>query len=387
MAKRKTDLSGNFDNLTKTYGADTKKPTPKKKPQKQISVGRNEAVPLGLITLDPYQPRQIIPVNDGIRDKYYSGANDWRKTTKLWLGLTAPDPAIDKQVKELLEMGQSINKLKQIEPATGAWIETQDREDRFTLSTGERRFWSLALTAEFEKQKEEPQLICQVIKLSEMNLERQFVENESSKPLSAIGRARVIAGFILDRVEELPPELDRNSPPPPTSFEYYSSVLDIESLFGSKYMPRGMWEEIGEIMGMERKYMAYHLNLLQLPEDLQYQADILELSEHVLREILSLPSSQWAKVIALAAKQGLTVPEVKRIKTSRGKKTTTKDSPAAKAVSRLKAFWKANEELKTSKDIEQVATGFAAGLDKKEILARADALEKLAQKLRLRAGE
>jgi len=387
MAKRKTDLSGEFDNLTKAFGADKKKSTPAKPPQKQISAGRNEAVPLGLIKLDPYQPRQIIPVNSGIRNKFYSGANDWRKTTKLWLELTSEDPAIDKQVKELIEMGQSINKLKQIEPATGAWFETEGGEDRFTLSTGERRFWSLALTAEFEKQKEEPQLICQVIKISEMNLERQFVENESSKPLSAIGRARVIAGLILDRVEELPPELDRNSPAPPTDYEYYKSALDLETLMGRKNMPKGVWEEIGEIMGMERKYMSNHLKLLSLPEDLQYRVDVNDIPETVLREVLVYPPAQWEKIIHKTINEKLTAAEVKKIKTAKRKKTKAKDSPAAKAASRLRAYWKVTRELSSSNDLEQVATDFAVGLEKKEILKGAESLEKLAKKLRLRAQD
>lgn len=133
--------------------------------------------------------------------------------------------------------------------------------------------------------------------------------------------------------------------------------------------------------------MVFHLNLLQLPEDLQYQADIHELPEAVLREILNLPSTQWDKVIALAAKQDLTVQEIKRINKSKGKKTSTKDSPVNKAASRLRSFWKITRDIKTSKDMEQVATSFAAGLDKKEILAGADILETLAKKLRLRAGD
>lgn len=116
-------------------------------------------------------------------------------------------------------------------------------------------------------------------------------------------------------------------------------------------------------------------------------ADQFELSEFVLREILNLPSSQWEKMIALAAKENLTAPEIKKISKSTGKKITTKDTPASKAASRLKAFWKITKDIKTAKDIEQVATGFAAGLEKKEILAGADMMEKLATKLRLRAED
>ena len=140
-------------------------------------------------------------------------------------------------------------------------------------------------------------------------------------------------------------------------------------------------------MGMERRYMVFHLNLLKLPQDLQYRAGLHELSEAVLREILVLPTAQWSKVINLAIKDGLSAPDVKRIMTSKAKKKTTKDSPAAKAASRLRAFWKVTKEIKSSKDIEQVATEFAAGLDKKEILSGADILESLAKKLRLRANQ
>lgn len=350
------------------------------------SAGRITFVPLSQIVLDRYQPRPILPVQDGLRDSFFTGKADWRKTTVQWLALADNDPGIATQVNGLLEMGKSIGELNQIEPATGAWIERKPGEFKLLLSTGERRFWSLALTSVSNNQGE-PQLEVQEIQEDELTLARQIAENESSKPLSAIGKARAIAGLILESLDQLPAELDRSSDNPPTDYKYYQSALDIEKLTGSKYMPRGRWEEIGEIMGMERQYMVFHLNLLQFPEDLQYQADIHELSEGVLREILNLPDTQWAKVIALAAKQGLTVPEIKRIKTSKGKKSSAKDSPANKAASRLRSFWKITRDIKTSKDIEQVATDFAAGLDRKEILAGADVLESLAKKLRLRAGD
>ena len=359
-----------------------------KKPKKTEirSAGTIRAVPLSQIMLDRYQPRPILPVQDGLRDNFFAGKSDWRKTTSQWLALAGTDPGIATQVNGLLEMGKSIMELNQIEPATGAWTEPKPGVYELLLSTGERRFWSLALSSVSNNQGE-PQLEVQEIQLDEHSLMRQIVENESAKPLSAIGKARAIAGLILESLDPLPTELDRLSDTPPTDYEYYRSALDIEKITGSKYMPRGMWEEIGKIMGIERQYMVYHLDLLKLPEDLQYQADIHGLPESVLREILKLPKTQWAKVIALAAKQGLTIPEVKRMRTSKGKKTSTKDSPANKAASRLKSFWKITRDIKTSKDIEQVATSFVVGLDKKEMLAGADVLESLAKKIRLRAGD
>jgi len=149
-------------------------------------------------------------------------------------------------------------------------------------------------------------------------------------------------------------------------------------------MPRGVWEMVGEIMDMERTYMVRHLSLLKFPQDLQYKADVHELTEAVLREVLIYPRGEWEKLLNLIVKNELSAPEVKRVGKKKGKKTKAM-SPATKAASRLKAFWKITKDIKTAKDIEQVATDFSVGLEKKEILSGADMLEKLAAKLRLRA--
>lgn len=348
------------------------------------SAGRITAVPLSQIILDPFQPRPVLPVQADLRASYFGGKADWKKTASQWLELAKNDTGAAKQVKDLLEMGRSIGDLNQIEPATGAWIESKSGEYKLFLSTGERRYWSLALTA-VDNNKGEPQLEVQEIQQDELGLARQIVENESAKPLSAIGKARAIAGLVLEHIGDLPPELDKSSNNPPTDYEYYKSALDIETLIGSKYMPRGMWDDIGETMGMERKYMVYHLNLLSLPEELQHLADQYELPEGILREIMSLPELKWGKMITLAGTENLSAPEIKRLGRSPSKRKAKTDSPAVKAASRLKAFWKISREIPTAKDIEQVATEFATGLEKKEILAGADTLEKLAQKLRLRA--
>ncbi|MGB2956307.1 MAG: hypothetical protein WBB64_10120 [Anaerolineales bacterium] len=386
MAKEPQNKKAALSRTSKAAVVRTREQPKKTTTAGRRSAGRITSVPLSQIVLDRYQPRPILPVQDGLRDNFFAGKSDWRKTADMWLTLAKTDTGITNQVNNLLDMGKSIGELNQIEPATGAWIEKTPGDFKLLLSTGERRFWSLALLA-VANNGGEPQLEVQEIQEDELTLARQIVENESAKPLSAIGKARAIAGLILESLEQLPPELDRSSDNPPTDYEYYQSALDIEKLTGSKYTPRGMWEEIGEIMGMERRYMAFHLDLLQLPQDLQYQADINELSEAVLREILILPPTQWGKTIEKAIKENLSAPEVKRIRTNKGKKASSKDTPAAKAASRLRAFWKVTKEIKTSADLEQVATDFAAGLDKKEILSGADALESLAKKLRLRASQ
>jgi hypothetical protein len=371
------------DQLLKPRATKTTPKTTTALDRSKLSRIKVSPVPLSQIILDRYQPRPILPVQDGLRDNFFAGTTDWRKTASQWLELSKKSAGIKSQVKELLDMGISISELNQIEPASGAWIERKPGEIKMLLSTGERRFWSLALLA-VSNNEGEPQLEVQEINIEELNLARQIVENESAKPLSAIGKARAIAGLILEQIDQLPPELDRNSDNPPTDYDYYRSVLDLERITGNKQMPRGLWEMVGEIMNMERTYMVYHLNLLKFPRDLQYQAEINELSEGILREILTFPSGEWTKVMNLTIKNGLTAPQVKQIGKRKGKKAKV-DSPASKAASRLKAFWKITREIKTAKDIEQVATDFSVGLDKKEILDGANVLEKLAAKLRLRA--
>lgn len=154
-------------------------------------------------------------------------------------------------------------------------------------------------------------------------------------------------------------------------------------------MPRGIWEEVGEIMNMGRPYMTHHLNLLNLPEELQHRADLHDLSEGVLREILKLPASRWEEAIRRTAAEELTAADIKKIGAGKEKrKTKTKKlSPAEKAARRMKSFWRVTKEIKSENEIGQLATEFAAGLDREEILSGADVLESIAQKLRLRAGD
>ena len=121
-------------------------------------------VPLSQIVLDRYQPRPVLPVQDGLRDNFFAGKTDWRKTAETWLALSKTDAGIKSQVNELLNMGISISKLNQIEPASGAWVNIKPDDIKMLLSTGERRFWSLALLAATNNEGE-PQLEVQDISL------------------------------------------------------------------------------------------------------------------------------------------------------------------------------------------------------------------------------
>lgn len=347
------------------------------------AAGRITSVPLSQIILDRFQPRPVLPSTDSLREDFFSGKADWKKTAVKWLKLAGEDYALAGQVKDLLAMGKSITELNQIEPASGAWAEVSPGDFRMMLSTGERRFWSLALAAVVDK-RDNPQLEVQEIQLDEMGIERQIVENETSMPLTAIGKARAIAGLILERLEDLPPELDRNSENPPTDYEYYSSVLDLEEITGSKYMPRGMWEEIGELMEMDRSYMTLHLDLLELPIEVQHLVDSNNVTEKVLREVLKLSPAQWDKAVRLVITEDLSANDIKNLKKGNKRQSPKEATRAVKAGRRMKAFWKESKAISTDTEIGKIATEFAAGQEKEDLEKAIDKLEKFVLQLRLR---
>ncbi len=353
--------------------------------ERRLSSARIVSVPLSQIVLDRYQPRPVLPVSGGLREKFFSGERGWRETAERWLEMASDDASMEKQMTRLLEMGKSIETLDQIEPATGAWREVEDGTYKMILLTGERRFWSVGLTAVANGVETEPHLECRELEEDALSPERQIAENETAEPLTAVGKARAIAALILNRLD-LPPELDRHSDNPPTDYEYYRSVLDLEKITGNKYMPRGIWEEVGEIMNMGRPYMTHHLNILNLPEELQHRADRYDLPERVLREILKLPSKLWEKAIHLAAEEDYTVADIQEIsEEKKGKKKSKELSPIVKAARRMKSFWRVTKSVNSEEEFSQMATEFAAGQEKEELDGLISALEKFLSQLKIRS--
>ena len=111
-----------------------------------------------------------------------------------------------------------------------------------------------------------------------------------------MARAREIASLVLSKLD-LPAVLDPLQGGEVHEYDYFRSVLDLQKLIGKKKLPDGIWEEAEGVMGLSRPIMVRHLNILELPNDLQYQADIYRLSERVLREVLKLPAGQWKQAI------------------------------------------------------------------------------------------
>lgn len=354
----------------------------------RTSSSRIVSVPLSQILPDRFQPRPILPLD--LKEAYYSGDADWRETAQTWLGRADTDPGVQSRVDTLLELGGTFGEHGQIKPVTGVWEEVGG-EIRFHLETGERRFWAKALNAVKEGAAAEPHLECREIDTQRRSRERQVVENIHAEKPTAVARAREISSLILSKLD-LPDELSLDTEPVPAEHEYYRSVLDLEGAIGQKQMPAGIWEEVGEVMGLSRTAMVRHLNILELPNELQYLADLHRLNERVLREVLSLPREHWEKTLTLAIKEDFTAQDVRAFgERLSGKKSKTvkrqSRSPVEKTATRVRSFLKiaGGEELRGK--LGEVATEYAAGLENEEILEAADILQALAEKLRLRAGE
>ena len=347
-------------------------------------------VPLSQILPDPYQPRPILPL--AIKEPFVAGELDWREAAERWLAMAAEDPGVAARIETLLELGGTFDAHGQIKPVTGVW-EATDGQNVFRLETGERRFWAKALAAVKAGQDEEPHLECREIDGERRSRERQVVENIHAEAPTAVARAREIAALLLSKLD-LPPDKDPLQGGAVDEYEYFRSVLDLESLVGRKQMPAGVWDEVEEVMGLQRPPMVRYLQILALPNQLQYQADLHHLSERVLREVLKLPADAWAKAIRKAVEDDLTAAEMKEYverllgpgdqKPKRKRRTRT---PAERAASRVKLFFKSAREEAVREKLGQVATEFAVGMDKAQILDAAQLLEELAAKLRQRTRD
>ena len=243
------------------------------------------AVPLSQVLPDRFQTRVILPPE--LKQAFFSGASDCFATAHALLVAANGDPALRQQVDELLLLGESILKDRQIEPATGSWVKTR-QGSRFLLETGERRFWSLVLQAVNMELQEEPRL--KVTEEAEINRFRQVAENLLREDISAVDLGKAIAALILLQLEKRPdPEMEE--------LAYFRQALNIKKL------PNGVWQNIIRVIGLSRPVLYRHLQLLKLDDDLLYMASLYRLEEGRLRQILAAPASQQRRLILMAIEE------------------------------------------------------------------------------------
>jgi len=340
-------------------------------------------IPLGQILPDRYQPRPILPLE--IKKPFFAGEITWRQATERWLKMAEKNPGVSSRVNTLIELGGTFEVHGQIKPVTGVW-EKVNGNTVFHLETGERRFWARALAAVDQKMKDEPFLECREIDDQRRSRERQVVENIHSESPTAVARAREIASLLLSKLD-LPADKDPLQGADVGEYEFFRSVLDLNKLTGKKKMPTGIWEEIGEVMGLSRTVMVRHLNILELPNELQYLADLNYLNERVLREIIKLPPKEWKKATKKAIADSLTTQEMSDyVESAKKGKPVVRPikSTTQVAAGRIKLFYKSTHNDALKGKLGEVATEFAAGMKNDQILEAASLLESLAAKLRQR---
>ena len=244
-------------------------------------------IPLSQIIPDRFQARVILPPE--LKEAFFTGEADCYAVAHSLLIAADGDAGLRRQVDELLWLGESIREHGQIEPATGAWVQTAFGT-RFLLEAGERRFWSLVLTSVQNGLSDELKL--QVIETKETNRLRQAAENLQREDLSAVDLAKAVATIILLTLGTYPTEdMDET--------EYCRQVLKIDRL------PSNTWPQIERVVGLERSYLYRLTKILTMDDDVLYRASLYRLEERRLREIVAAPRNRQLLLVEAAIDEQL----------------------------------------------------------------------------------
>jgi hypothetical protein len=340
----------------------------------RLRTARVVTVPLSQCLPDRFQSRVILPPE--IKGRFFRGELDCYQAARSLLDAAGYDAGLRGQVNALLELGENILELGQIEPATGSWVQDSDGRPVFAIEVGERRFWALALAAVRQGTKEEPAL--RVIEESQFSRERQISENIQRAGNTAVDRARAIAGLILLQLGIQPdPDLEDD-------WDYFRQVLEIRRL------PNGTWPPLERRLRLSRPALERHLQILSLPSDLIYLAKLYDVPEGRLREILAAPPEFRREILTTAIQEGLTAQEVKdRVdRQERAAPGPPRRQPGLtthrRAASRLRSFLRLARRGDFERNYEMVAAEFSvAAQDASELLEAADHLEEQARWLRI----
>jgi hypothetical protein len=243
------------------------------------------SLPLSKIMPDRYQARLAIPPE--LKDQFFSGKIDCYDVARHLLDLAEEDAGVQHLVNELRLLGQSILNERQIEPATGIWVDTAGGLV-VILETGERRFWSLAIEAVVRRMREEPQLRISVEPGA--SRQRQVAENFLREDLCAVEMGKAVATMILESQDIYPEDNE-------AEMAYYRRALQTNRLRS------GTWPEIERITGYSRTVLYRHLRLLALDDELLYLSTLYRLPEGALRDIVLQPKEKQKDLVIQAIQE------------------------------------------------------------------------------------
>lgn len=235
-------------------------------------------VPLSMVRPDRFQARFLLPF--ALREAFFGGANDWRKTVSLWIALAENDHLVRKELQELIALGDSLADLGQIKPVTGQVISLNGR-DTFLMLTGERRFWATALKAFRENRQDEPSVLALLD--SSPSLEKQIAENMAYKELTPVGKARAAARLVLE-ANDIKPRMDEDES------AYFQQISELRLSEETRAL-------LEKNLKMERTYFGRLMRFFELPGELLEVCDRAEMPERVLREMMAYDRKYWADAV------------------------------------------------------------------------------------------
>lgn len=335
------------------------------------------SIPLAQVLPDRFQARVILPPE--LKEAFFSGEADCYATAHSLLIAADGDAGLRRQVDELLLLGASIREHGQIEPATGAWVQTSSGT-RFLLEAGERRFWSLTLTSVQNDLVDELKL--KVVESQETNRLRQVAENLQREDLSAVDLAKAVASLILLTLNMLP-ELEMDE------LQYCRQVLEIERL------PSGTWPRIEQTVGLGRSYLSRLTKILTLDDEVLYRASLYRLEERRLREIVAAPHDRQLFLVEAAIESQLSgedIAEAAQAPNLIEEHPSSTHSPRPvreqfgahyRMATKVKSWLNLTRRSEFDHNYDQVAAELSALIrDPADLGAAADNLEALADSLR-----
>ena len=328
-------------------------------------------VPLSMVRPDRFQARFLLP--HALRERFYSDGSDWRKVTQLWLAMGETDTLIQRELDELISLGESLHDVGQINPITGQ-VTNVDGRDVFLLLTGERRFWATAIKALLDGRTDEPTVLALID--NQPSLEKQIQENLAYKELTPVGKARAAARIVLE-ANQLHPQ------PGQTEDEYFRQVSDVRLSDETR-------AQLDKLLGMERTYYGRLMRFFELPGELLEVCDRAEMPERVLREMMAYDRALWLEAVRYYAEHpGRTYLDMhaflERLSgREKARPARIPADPATKGARAIRRALERVEELPQPDKAGSLADALIAEGDKGEALTLLGRLEALTTALRQR---
>jgi hypothetical protein len=321
-------------------------------------------VPLSMVKPDRFQARFLLPY--ALREAFFSGANDWRKTVSMWIALAENDHLVRRELDELIALGDSLADLGQIKPVTGQ-VASLNGRDTFLMLTGERRFWATALKAFRENRQDEPTLLALLDNTP--SLEKQIAENMAYKELTPVGKARAAARLVLE-ANELKPRLDEDES------AYFRQISEVRLSDETRAL-------LEKNLKMERTYFGRLMRFFELPGELLEVCDRAEMPERVLREMMAYDRKYWPDAVRYYAEhESRTYIDVhnylERLQgTAQERKPRIPADPATKSARTLRRVLLGVDDLPQEDKLGSLADAVVGDTDKieaRKVLARLEGL-------------